>query len=76
MATYMERSQPVKKAIFFGTKRHCKIQGKMSCNGLGNRCSIQSKFQASNRSIMERDARYKWLIFRLDFLGRKSVHAV
>jgi hypothetical protein len=25
----------------FVTKRNCKIQGKMGCNGLGNRCSIQ-----------------------------------
>jgi hypothetical protein len=24
----------------FGMKRHCKIQDKMVCNGLGNRCSI------------------------------------
>jgi hypothetical protein len=28
------------KRLNFGTKRHCKIQGKMGCNGLGNRCSI------------------------------------
>jgi len=36
----IERQQPVKKAIFSGTERNCKIQGKMGCNGLGNRCSI------------------------------------
>ena len=31
--------QPVKKAIFSGTKRHCKIQDNMGGNGLGNLCS-------------------------------------
>jgi hypothetical protein len=29
------------KRLNFGMKRHCKIQDKMVCNGLGNRCSIQ-----------------------------------
>src|ERR1035441_1629746 len=33
--------QPVKKAIFSGTKRHCKIQDNMGGNGLGNRCSTK-----------------------------------
>jgi hypothetical protein len=28
------------KRLNFGTKRNCTIQGKMGCNGLGNRCSI------------------------------------
>jgi hypothetical protein len=32
--------QPVKKAIFSGTKRHCMIQDNMGGNGLGNRCYI------------------------------------
>src|ERR1019366_9191850 len=32
--------QLVKKAIFSGTKRHCKIQDNMGGNGLGNLCSI------------------------------------
>jgi hypothetical protein len=31
--------QLVKKAIFSGTKRDCKIQDNMGGNGLGNRCS-------------------------------------
>ena len=29
------------KPLNFGTKRNCKIQGKMGRNGLGNRCSIR-----------------------------------
>jgi hypothetical protein len=27
------------KRLNFGMKRNCKIQDKMGCNGLGNRCS-------------------------------------
>jgi hypothetical protein len=30
------------KRLNFGMKRNCKIQGKMGCNGLGNRCSIST----------------------------------
>ena len=28
------------KFLNFGMKQNCTIQGGMSCNGLGNRCSI------------------------------------
>ena len=28
------------KRLYFGMKRNCMIQGKIGCNGLGNRCSI------------------------------------
>jgi hypothetical protein len=30
------------KRLNFGMKRNCKIQGKMGCNGLGNRCSVEA----------------------------------
>jgi hypothetical protein len=41
------------KRLNFRTKRNWKIQGKMGCNGLGNRCSTEkaptetSRYQAS-----------------------------
>ena len=30
------------KHLNFRMKRNCMVQGKMGCNGLGNRCSIQN----------------------------------
>jgi hypothetical protein len=33
-----------KKRPNFRMKRNCKIQGKMGCNGLGNRCSIRLSY--------------------------------
>jgi hypothetical protein len=30
------------KRLNFGMKLNCKIQGKMDCNGLGNRCSVEA----------------------------------
>ena len=32
-------------------KRNCKIQGKMGCNGLGNRCPSQKKYEPKLRDI-------------------------
>jgi hypothetical protein len=32
------------KRLYFGMKRNCKIQDKMGCNGLGNRCSIRLSY--------------------------------
>ena len=40
------------KPLNFGMKRHCKIQDKMVCNGLGNRCSIQKVLEHRSRELI------------------------
>ena len=39
------------KRLNFGTKRNCKIQDNMGCNGLGNRCPSQKKCEPKLRDI-------------------------
>jgi hypothetical protein len=44
------------KRLNFGMKRNCKIQGKMGCNGLGNRCSILLRYWAALASEHNRSS--------------------
>src|SRR5450759_3548730 len=44
------------KPLNFWIKRHCKIQDKMVCNGLGNRCSILLRYWAALASEHNRSS--------------------
>ena len=44
------------KRLNFWTKRNCTIQGKMGCNGLGNRCSILLSYGTVRRDLAQAGA--------------------